>query len=274
MMISYRYWKYRNLILISIVCIAFMVVGASALILMGATEAEPVPLQPGPSSNVTIIIPAPAINETLLAIQTEQDYQDFKYRNRLHNLTEWYSWRRDDVSGLKDMLVKTTIYGYRFEPNFQEHSVSWGTGSWFYHLPDTGMKYLFIYACMFMPGNSTRWDPRMWGMEADHFTVEVDGILYHPLLLEVDPREPILELENTWDVDHIHTIKPYGYDDLSYNRNGEQIRATSDYLRMGRSNKWDGWILYEVPANTRPEDVYVLGYFDNLGGDAFWSLLP
>lgn len=215
--------------------------------------------------------PTPDINQTLYAAQ---EYQDWKYRNKFFNMTEWLTWRRDDVAGLKDMKVNTTIYGYRFESNFQEHSVSWGTGSWFTHVPRDGMKYLFVYACQYMEGSDPTWDPRMWGMGPDHFTVQVGDQLYSPLLNEVNPSEPIKELENTWDIGHRQTIAPYGYDDVSHTFRGTSKRNDASYLRMGRSNKWDGWILYEVPKDTRPEDVIILGRFDHLGGNAFWNLIP
>jgi hypothetical protein len=275
-MFSYRYWKYRSIIFACITSAAVLIMCVSALVIFGGTTEE----VPKVQSSVTVITPAPIprptipIDETILARVAERDLREYKNKTRLHNLSEWYSWYREDVSGLKDMIVRTTIYGYRFEKIFQEHSTSWGTGAYFWHVPDPGMKYLFVYAAQFMDGDDPSMDPRMWGMEADHFTVQANGQIYKPLVNLVDPREPIRELENVWDIDHVHGIKPYGYDDLSYNRNNEQIRSESHWLRMGRSNKWDGWILYEVPETTRAEDVFVLGRFESLGGDAYWSLIP
>jgi hypothetical protein len=253
---------------ILLICLVSLIISAGCV----SAAAPPAPavvhnIEPIPITSATI---APVETVTTLPVY-EESYQDWKFRNRMFNLSEWLMWRRDDVSGEKDMVVLTTIYGYRFEPNYQEHSSSWGTNAWFTHVPSDGMKYLFVYVCMYMDGTTIERDPRMYAMGSDHFTVQVGNQFYYPLK-ESDPKEPIKELEYVWDIDHVHTIKPYAYGDLTNTVSGSKIYE-STWLRMGRSNKMDGWLLYEVPANTRPEDISVLGRFDNLGGYAFWSLM-
>jgi hypothetical protein len=257
-----------GLIILSLLALTFSGGCISRAIVQAAEDKPAVSVTP----NVTL---TPMPTETVFPAYTDSP-ADLKYRNHQYNLTEWLTWRRDDVSGLKDMIVHVTVYGYQEEPNFEEHLTSWGTDAWFEHVPNTGMKYMFVYVCMYMdPDNDPNHkDPRMWGMDASHYALQIGSQVYSPLTGEVDPKEPIKELENVWDIDHVHGIGPYGYSDLSISTANGNSRIYPDYyLRMGRSNKWDGWLLFEIPAKTRPEDIAVLGNFDHLGGNAYWSLL-
>ncbi len=177
----------------------------------------------------------------------------------------WLSWHHANASGLKDMTVHVTVYGHRFETVYHWWSVSWA--QYFVEAPKVGNKFLFVYVNMWMEDQS---DPRMWGMEEDHFRVQVGQNLYAPDTGYAKELR-IKELEEVFDYQNKERIMPYGY--LRVQPAGREEAIQSYYLRAGRSNAWDGFILFQVPIETKAEDTKVLGRFDNLGGYAWWQLI-
>jgi len=183
---------------------------------------------------------------------------------------DWLTWHRENVSGLKDMTVHVTVYGHRFESLYHWWSVSWG--QYFIERPKPGMKFLFIYVNMWMEDAS---DPRMYGMEENHFWVQTDKTQTGENLTEPDPTYDkltrIQELDEVWNLNHVEGIKPYGYI-RTIDYKGYQQLEPLGYLRAGKSNAWDGFIIFQVPRETKVENIKVIGMFENLGGDAWWQL--
>ncbi len=221
--------------------------------------ATPAPT-PAPTPLITVS-PTPQIYATL-----DESYTDWKYRMNGHALGEEYTWRRDDVSGLKDMLVHVTTYGYRMEPNYRWWSVSWGR--YFWQVPADGMKYVFVYVNVWMDGDSPRWDPRMYGFDWQHFRLQVGDILYAPDTTYVSPNR-IKELEETWNRWNTTRIGPFGC--LRLNDRGYESCIGEQYVRMGKENGLDGFILFEVPKESKPADMKMIGSYRGFGS-AWWEL--
>jgi len=223
---------------------------------------EPVKAVPPVTGNISPVETADTYRES---------YTDWKLRNRQYNVSEWHTWHLDNVSG-SDMTVHVTMYRYRFEPDFQAHSVSWGTDAYFRHAPDEGNTWLFIWVCMYMDGSGASEDTRIWGMGANHFCVRIGDKTYQPITNEIDLTQDIKEFKDTYDLGSVARTLPYGY--FVLNQGGKETAIVQGWLHMGRSNAWDGWILYEVPKDTDPDTIIVLGGFDRLGGDAKWTFKP
>lgn len=211
---------------------------------------EPVPTLPTPT-------PIPTLSES---------YEDWKYRMNGHELGEEYSWRRDDVSGKKDMLVHASAYGYRIEPNYQWWSVDWGR--YFWQVPAEGMKYVFVYVNVWMDGNTTNWDPRMYGLDWNAWRLQVGDTLYAPDTSYVPPNR-VKELEETWTRWNTTRIGPFGC--LRINDRGYEYCLGEQWVRMGKENGLDGFVLFEVPESAKPEDMLMIGQFHGFGS-AWWQL--
>lgn len=265
-MISFGYWKYRKIIFACFVSIIVMVIGVSALVMIGmsGSGSEPVP-DPAPASFVEVITPEPTARPEVYPTLTES-YKEWKFRHGGYSLGDAFTWRRDDVSGLKDLLVHATVYGYRIEPNYQWWSVSWGR--YFSQVPTAGMKYLFVYVDVWMEGDNPTWDPRMYGYSWDHFAVQIGDQLYRPDESYLPPVR-IRELEETWDHNNVTRIAPFGC--LPLYDNGKESCAGEQWIRMGPENGLDGFIIFEIPKETAPEDIRVLGDFRGFGS-AWWEL--
>jgi len=228
-----------------------------------AKSAGTSPEEPTPMPTITTIPTPEPTNPPAVYIEP---YEMWKYRTGGYNMSQWFSWRRDDVSGLKDMLVHVTIYRAKFLPNYRYWSVSWGRYYW--QAAPKGSKYLAIFPCMYMDGKDQTYDPRMFGMGQDHFYLQYKDQVIQP---DTDYRPPnrIKEFEEYWDLSGTVRTGPYGY--YRDNRGGNETAQDLGYLRMGRSNAWDGYILYRVPVDARMEDLKVLGRFDGFGY-AWWEL--
>lgn len=247
------------LILAAVLTVYFGTIGAPA---KASPVPEPVPdLEPDP-----VIIPTVTISQSTEYVEPEVIKL---YRTGGHYLDEFYSWQRLNVSGQKNMRVRVSVYGYRFLQKLTEYWDSWGR---YFEVPaDPGKQYLIIYVNMTMVGTDQSWDPRMWGMEQDHFTIQnASGTDTYGPDPDFYPCTQVRELEHVWDSQHVAAIQSYGY--FVYNDyNSPKSCESLGYLRMGASNAWDGFIVYQVPDTWGPEDVYILGRFDGFGS-AYWVL--
>jgi len=177
----------------------------------------------------------------------------------------WLSWYHPNASGLKDLLVHVTVYGHRFEPSYHWWSVSWA--QYFKEEPAAGKKFLFIYVNMWMDDAS---DPRMWGMEENHFVVQVGQDLYYPDT-GYQKQLRIKELEEVFDYNNVVRIQPYGY--FRTYDSGAETAIPYYWLHAGKNNAWDGFIIYQIPKNATTKNIKVLGRFDNFAGNQWWQLV-
>jgi hypothetical protein len=191
-------------------------------------------------------------------------------------LGDWFTWRRDNVLGYKDLFVRVTVYGYKEMDNYTWWSIDWG--KWFFQYPPQGNKFIFAFVHMEMTSpdgdqaGNTSWDPRMWGLDSNYFRLQAGSTLYD----RDDSYQPptiIKELQFTNVMDNSTKIGMYGYQTYSYvhSLTEEPKPYPLYYLRGGKSNAWDGFILYDVPADVSPENMAVVSNFGTFGS-AYWNL--
>ena len=113
---------------------------------------------------------------------------------------------------------------------------------------------------------------RMWGFDTTHFAVQ-----YHGYLIPEDTGHEkckvIQEMQDIFTENNEVRISDYGK--LTQN-NLENPTSGTDcgdlgFLRMGSSNAWDGYLIYQVPKGATEKDLIVTGSF-NAFGDAWWYL--
>jgi zinc-ribbon domain len=180
---------------------------------------------------------------------------------------------RQNVSGYKDLKVNVSVYRYRFFDAFNESGdASSGTTVYIRHLPDPGRKFLFVFVRMEMPGIDETNDPRMWGFGSSLFAVQYNGSLITEYA-NYSKCEPIKEMENTWTQNGDIRISDYGYtriDSIAHPTNGDCC-SDNAYLRFGRSNAWDGYIIYQVPRDASDKNLIVSASFSGFG-NGWWYL--
>jgi hypothetical protein len=77
--------------------------------------------------NDTLIrLPTPTPTPTPTPAPTMSEAQMMATTNGLH-MGEWLSWKRENVSGYKDMSTHVTVYGWKMFGTVNWRSISWGS---------------------------------------------------------------------------------------------------------------------------------------------------
>lgn len=172
------------------------------------------------------------------------------------------SWRKDNVSGYKDITMHSTIYGYRIFESVNWWSVSWG--QYYTQTAPPGYKYLFVFAHTYSDEGSAR----TWGIQDRQFKVIIGDKTYEKTD-DLLPQIRLKEFDEIWDMNHVSNLKPYGY--LRVNDNGHEVTEELGFLKAGKSNAWDGYIVYTIPEDTKQKDIKVRASLTNIIS-AEWKL--
>lgn len=219
---------------------------------MATSTPTPTPLPPTPEPT-----PTPTPEPTL----SQEQYME-KFGGLYQG--QWLSWKRENVSGLKDLSVHTTVYDFRMFGIVNWRSISWG--QYFVEGAGEGKKFLFVMVNTYSDEGSSR----MWGINRSHYWVDINGQLYPPsdrLLPEIRLKE----FDEIWNYNHVENVKPYGYL-RTYDSLGREIVEELGFLKSGESNAWDGYIVYEIPKDTKPEDIKVVAQFNSFIEPHWWQL--
>lgn len=217
---------------------------------------------PTPTPNITVvenitIIPTPEPTPQLSKEQFMAQYNGMKQG-------QWLSWNRLNVSGYKDITVHTTVYDWRQYGIINWWSVSWG--KYFVEGAGEGNKFLFVFVSTYTDEGSAR----MYGIDQYHYYAQIGNQLYAPSD-KLLPAIRIKEFDEVWDRRHVENIKPYGYIRIT-SWKGEEEAQELEYLKEGYSNMWNGYIVYEIPANVDPKDVRIIGQFNAFTEPHWWQL--
>jgi hypothetical protein len=241
-----------------VIGLVLLIAVASATVYFGAFTREEIPA--APVENITVELePLPTPTLTPTPEPTPRPKNETGY-----NIGEWYQWHRANVSGLKDMDVKVTVYNYRFMDGYTWHADSLGRD--LLQPAPAGSKYLFVFANLELQGAryyvGEPWS-RFKVQIKDKYIIEPDTEYVKGILIR--------ELEDTYDLNHVQGVQSFGYLNTFLQNIGRWTAITPLTLREGKSNSWDGYIIFVVPADTKPEDITVLSQWDTFG-TPFWRL--
>jgi hypothetical protein len=241
---------------------------------------EAAPLQPNITINVTPIatpliitnVSQPLVKNELISYT--ETHEEWMYRNNGRSLGQPFQIERDNVSGSKSLKVNVKVYRSKFLSNFYESGAdSWGTHYWWPHIPmNSDYKFLFVFVRMEMEGSTPDHDPGMWGFDSKHFVVQYQGQIIGE---DTDHLKciAIREMEYVYPLNKAVKVSDYGMtriNNVKSPANGATCGETG-YLRMGESNAWDGYIIYQVPKEATESDLVVSGDFGGFGS-AWWEL--
>jgi hypothetical protein len=250
--------------LIILMLLAFMVITSGCVTAAKNTyrqlTATPIPTptpEPTPEPEITELTPEP--------VPTESE-QAYMLRTGGYYMREWHHWFRENANNFgEDLSTWVTVYNYKTMPQYHYYSVSWARD--FLQKPEPGMKYLFVFVNMYSDGD----DARQYGFKQHAFTVNIGDTMYY-VDESYDPTLRIAEFEETFDYAHVEGVRPYGYKITQEAGTGIIRAEEQEILYWGRSNAWDGYIVYQIPAETKDTDIRVHGSFSNLGGRVYWIL--
>lgn len=185
------------------------------------------------------------------------------------NLGQEYTWSVQNVSGLADITYHFEVYAFRdLGKNYTYRSKFWG--KWFQQSAHPGKKYYVIWVRGWTEGTTwIGWGPDrfnlwLWGnttikplpTHMEDMPIKYKSEKYLPVV--------IAELEHRNGPDGLLlSTEWYGW------RDGKEL----DRTEPGRSNAFDGVILYEVPDAATPEEIRICGWF-GFYGYGLWYLTP
>ena len=182
-----------------------------------------------------------------------------------YHMNSWHQWYREDVSGKQDMIIRATVYNYKFIPSYHWRDYFQGSRATRKVTAYPGDKFLFVFVRMESIGTSDT----TYGFGRDHWFVQLNNTIIPPDD-ENNPEWKIKELENDWTRDHVETPPPYGYKQVQEAGTGIMSAEYLEYLKNGEP--WDGYLIFQIPADTQIENIRIIGNFDNVGGSAWWYL--
>ena len=230
------------------------------------------PEKPKPITEKTVYV---NVTDTIYIRVTPTPDEGFyyadEYTNGSRKLNRPFSILRKDVSGFKDMKVSIRVYNYRMMDSYLWFNVH--DYKYYKQFPSSiDKKFIFIWINIEMDDISAD-DTRLFLPNRNLFAVQVNGDIYPPIDYPLDLR--IKELEYTNDYNDVVKTKAYGQNIIIVSQGssaGLQYSEKVDYLKGGRSNSEDGYIIYEIPRDAEPKDILVLGQFYSFGSSQ-WRLI-
>lgn len=190
---------------------------------------------------------------------------------------QWFKWLRQDVQGInsegkKDLFIGIITYRHAFVDKLTYYSNLWG--QYFEEKPSDGNRYFVAWVHEEMMGDNQSYDPSMWIFDQDSFSLQVKDKLYQPIQ-PVEPTEKLLEFQYTYDYYNTVITGPFGYD-VKYTGNSPEtggFTATKrGWLRWGKGNAMDGYMIFEIPKDSMPDDIALIGSFSRFGS-AYWKFV-
>lgn len=223
----------------------------------------PTPLPtPTPTPRPTPV-PTPKAIETLAAHYVDPFMEGERWEN------QWFKWTRLDVQGNKDLSIGIVAYRHAW----LEYYTWWNAalGNYQVQQPAEGNRYFVVWVHEEMLGDNSSYDPSMWIFDETSFRLQANGVVYSPDETH-NPVNRIRELDTKYDLYNTVTAGPFGWD-LRYSGNNPgtagYIAERRGWLRWGKGNAVDGYILFEVPESSMENEIYLMGGFSTFGS-AYW----
>jgi len=198
-----------------------------------------------------------------------------EYQTGIRKINRPFSFYGDNVTGKKDMRIITRVYDYKIFTKLHWYNPS---DTHIYEmLPSSGNKYLFVFYNMMMD-DITAQDARFFMPSFKNFVVQDMNIAGQFYPLEYPYQINIKELEYSYNLNDDSKVKHFsGHREystsLSEKSTAGEIWIKHNILRGGISNSEDGYILYEIPIDTKEENL-IVGINFYSWGDAYWKLKP
>lgn len=195
-----------------------------------------------------------------------------EYEEGIRKIGREFSFRKDNVSGLKDLVVHTNVYDYR-EFNFY-HWFNPSDGKYYREYPSTSAKkFIFIFTYIYLDDVMGD-DTRFYIPNEKAYNLQVRNRIYEPIIIPKQLR--LRELEYVPTSNNDEYIQYYGQmriykGELEYANSAGEVSADLSYLKGGLSNKVDGYLIFEVDKNDKIEDMQINVNYYGLGTSS-WKL--
>jgi len=256
---------YQDLVEMMIICLV-LIFALSAMVY--ASLPPPPPPPPPPITPTPTPTPTPEL--TPAALPTLKTVFVDPFTPGLRSEGQWYKWHWVDFEGKQDLKVGIIVYRHAWLDGYTWYNNA--LGQYMQEATPDGMRYFIVWVHEEMLGNTTEYDPAFWGFDESAFILQLNGTFVNQSTTH-NPVNRIKEFNQKYDYYNTVTAEPFAWKIILIGRNHAD---TSGYvaqrydLRMGQGNAWDGYIIWEVPENTKDRDLMLLGQFQQFG-HAVWT---
>ena len=185
------------------------------------------------------------------------------------DIGQYFKWSSLNASGLKGIGVNTTMYGYKELNRFTYYDYQWGQD--FFEVAPDGMEYFFAYIYTEMiDDGATIYLPQQY-----NYGLLINDEMYYPTLFNYEQNQ-IREMDEQFNKNHVERIKPYAYEYLYAQNNLTHVKSPimspREYLRAGKSNAEDGYIIFTIPKEHNKRMLRLYGDFFSFGS-ASWKIV-
>jgi hypothetical protein len=179
---------------------------------------------------------------------------------------QWFKWHRQNVTGLWNLDAGVIVYRHAWLDKYSWYNNA--MGQYYVQDPPKGYRYfvVWIHEEVFGPD-----DPGMFPFYENAFRLQIGDKLIETETTH-NPVNNILEFNRKYDYYDTVIAPPFGYRLRlvgGREETGGYVAERLGEIRMGQGNSVDGYIMFEVPEKTQPEDVILLGNFARYG-TAYW----
>jgi hypothetical protein len=190
-----------------------------------------------------------------------------EYENGIRKLGRPFSWLQKNAEGLTSMSGHVKIYDTRYFDSLHIFDPTTYTYNEIKPSNDNN-QYCFIFVKIYIDNVIGNGAPDLWLPNEQHFFLQSKDKVYYPI--EWTKWLRIKELENTWNDNNDHRIEYYGvYNsysrDLKYKSSAGVYAQDIYWVIGGESNSIDGYIVYEIPKGSEPDENYVLAELYSFG---------
>lgn len=225
-----------------------------------------------PQINTTVTIIEKEVKVYITPIPDNKNYFANEYTSGLRLIKMPFTWIRNNAIGKQDMRVSVRIYDYMlfekihwWNPNIGKYNEQYPE--------DNHNQFLFLFINIEMD-NTVADDTRLWLPDKNKFAIQSNGIVYYSKNYPEQLR--IKELEETTNLNDDYRIQHYGQMRLyspsnQYRDFAGEYSDTHTYLRAGKSNAEDGYLIFEIPKSSNLNNTLALGDFGKFGSSQ-WRL--
>jgi hypothetical protein len=232
---------------------------------------KPVVVNQTPVNNTIVIYRN--ITVTVTPTPDGKTYFAGEYESGIRKLGRYFSWFNKDVQGKEDMSGHVKVYDVMYFDSLHIFNPSDYT---YYEIrpSDDTKQYCFVFVKIYLDdiiGDNTP----LWLPTESHFYLQSKDKIYNPITWEKQLR--IKELEETWNDNNNFRIGYYGVfntysRDLRYKSTAGEYAQDIYYVIGGESNAIDGYIIYEIPKGSKPDENLVLMDLYSFGQPS-WKLI-
>lgn len=224
-----------------------------------------------------IIIQKEYVNVLVTPIPDGKIYFANEYQSGIRKLNRPFSFMhelRNSVGGKTNVKVTFNVYNYLIFNSL--HWFSPSDNKYYIELPQLmNSKFLFIMVNIYIDniiGDSVELEL----FDRNKFIVEVNNNFYYSK--DYPEQMQFKELEYTYNLNDDSIIEAYGQKRI-YSKSKEYTSSGGEYSRKqyelisGISNAADGYLIFEIPLNSKPEDIIIHGQFGYFGSSS-WIVSP